>query len=46
MTGPHREQRFHFNLWVFAIHTAMALIDAAPRPPSPPTWRRGRRRSA
>jgi hypothetical protein len=42
MTGPHhREQWFHFGAWVFAVHTAMAIIDAAPRPTRPldvATW--------
>ena len=40
MTAP-REQWFHFGAWVFAVHTAMALIAAAPRPTWPldvPTW--------
>jgi hypothetical protein len=35
MTEPHREQWFHFGVWVFAVHTAMALIAAAPRPTRP-----------
>ncbi|MBB5871947.1 hypothetical protein F4553_005326 [Allocatelliglobosispora scoriae] len=41
MTGPHREQWFHYYRWVFAVHTAMELIDAAPRPTrllNVPTW--------
>jgi len=40
VTAP-REQWFHFGAWVFAVHTAMALIAAAPRPTWPldvPTW--------
>jgi hypothetical protein len=41
MTTPHREQWFHYHVWVFAVHTAMSLIDAVPRPTRPldvPTW--------
>jgi hypothetical protein len=41
MTGPHRQQWFHYHVWVFEVHTAMELIDAAPRPTRPldvPTW--------
>ena len=32
MTDPQPEQRFRFGPWTFAIHTAQALIAAAPRP--------------
>ncbi|MCP2325192.1 hypothetical protein HDA40_003699 [Hamadaea flava] len=41
MTTPHRQQWFHYHVWVFAVHTAMDLIDAWPRPTRPldvPTW--------